>query len=179
MAQVSNGAESHSLDTGWAIKHGLIGGLIAGITFAMAEMIAGAIFKGNPFMSLYGIAGLVLQTPPDQISQGTAIIVGGLAHMIYSMMLGVIVAYIVANFPALYNSSVATVVFATVIGFIIWPLNFYVLAPILNAPWFQKEDPIQQFIWHTFMYGTVLGLYLASRLPRHNTTSGQTLSGAT
>jgi hypothetical protein len=60
------------------------------------------------------------------------------------------------------------VIFTTVLGLVIWPLNFYVIAPLINAPWFAQvtkpEDQIMQAIWHT-LFGAVLGFYLASRLP--------------
>ncbi len=53
------------------------------------------------------------------------------------------------------------------VGFVLWPLSLYILAPLVNAPWFATDtDPFQQFLWHTFVYGLVLGLYLASRLPQ-------------
>lgn len=164
---VNTNGTGTGVGSGWAIKNGVIGGIIAGIVLAMADIIAAWVSMGQPIAPLQMIAGVPLQRDPTTIDQGTAIVVGVLTHMLLSIVFGVIVAYVVASVPALYNSPVATVIFATLVGFILWPLDFYVIGPAINAPWFRdKTDPVQQFIWHTFMYGTVLGLYLASRLPR-------------
>ncbi len=168
-----------NLGSGWAVRNGLVGGAVAGIVFAMAEMLAALIFNNNFLGPLHMIAGVPLQTPPTKIDDTTAIIVGILTHMAFSMVLGVIVAYIIASVPALQTPT-ATIIFASLVGFIIWPFDFYVLAPIINAPWFaEKTDPVQQFIWHTFAYGTVLGLYLSSQLPRVRATTTTTTTNTT
>lgn len=181
MAQVNINQGGTVVNGSWAVRNGIIGGIIAGIVFAMAEMIAAWVTQNNFLGPLHMIAGIPLQTPPDKISDTTAIIVGLITHMVFSMVFGVIVAYIVASVPALRTTPIVTVVFATIAGFILWPLDFYVIGPIVNAPWFaQKTDPIQQFLWHTFAFGTVLGLYLASQLPRAIvTTSSDTTTTAT
>ncbi len=162
------------VDTGWAVKQGLIGGIIAGIIFAMFEMVIAWLLSGNFFGPLRMIAGIPLQQPPPQIAMGTAIVVGMITHMVFSMMFGVVVAWIVAMVAALRRSPAATVAFATLFGLVLWPLNFFVIAPLINAPWFMTEPSQlwQGFVAHTFMYGTVLGLYLARQLPGAATTGG-------
>lgn len=167
MTAVERSFEAPPVGAGWAIKHGLIGGFIAGVVFAMGEMIGAQLMQGNAFMPLHMIAGVPLQQDPKTIEPGTAIPVGMIAHMMYSMALGVVIAWIVASVAGLRASGARTMMFATLVGFIIWPLNFYVIAPLLNAPWFATEtQPVLQFIYHTFLYGTVLGMYLTARLPR-------------
>ena len=153
------------IGAGWAVKHGLIGGLIAAVVFSMGEMVAAGIMEGNAFMPLHMIAGVPLQQDPKAIDPGIAVPVGVIAHMMYSMALGIVIAFIV-SVSGLHASGARTVMFATIIGFIIWPLNFYLIAPLLDAPWFATEtQPVLQFIFHTFLYGTVLGIYLAARVP--------------
>ncbi|MDQ4077314.1 MAG: hypothetical protein M3220_13835 [Chloroflexota bacterium] len=166
MARMFQDTEGRGIDSEWVLKHGAIGGLIGAIVFAMAEMVAAWLSGGNFFGPLHMMASIPLQQPPPEIARGTALLVGTLFHLAYSVVLGIIVAYIVASVAALRNSSTATIVFATVVGFIIWPLNFYVIAPAINAPWFATEtNPFLQFIFHTFAFGTVLGVYLAAQLP--------------
>ncbi|MFN2431692.1 MAG: hypothetical protein ABR599_02530 [Gemmatimonadota bacterium] len=158
--------ETQPLGSGWAIKHGLIGGFLAGVVFAMGEMIAARLMQGDALMPLHMIAGLPLQQDPKTIAPATAVPVGMIAHMAYSMALAAVLALVVAIVPGLRASGARTVIFATIIGFLIWPLNFYVIAPLLNAPWFATDtEPVLQFVFHTFLYGTVLGMYLAARLP--------------
>ena len=169
MARVYHSTAGATLDAGWAIKNGVIGGIIAGIVFSVAEMVAAWVTMGKPTAPLHMIAGIPLQRDPMTIDDGTAVVVGMLAHMVYSMAVGVIVAFIVRWVSVLRSSPAATVIFATVLGLLAWPLNFYVVAPLINAPWFaavtNPSDQIQQATWHA-LFGAVLGLYLASRLPR-------------
>jgi len=157
---------SAKVGSGWALKHGAIGGAIAAVVFAMAEMTVAWITSGNFIGPMQMIAGVPLRQPPMRIDPMTAVIVGVVSHMAYSITVGIIVAFAVASVPALRASAVVTVLFATVVGFVIWPLNFYLIFPTIGAPWFANEtNPLFQFIFHTFMYGSVLGLYLASRHP--------------
>jgi hypothetical protein len=134
MTRIEKSTEITPIEKGWAIKHGLIGGFIAAIPFILAEIIAAAVDMGKPFMPLHMIASIPLQQMPTKIDPTTAIVIGLLSHVAYSMLVGVIVALIVASVGALRQSPVVTVLFATLIGFLIWPLNFYVIAPSINAP---------------------------------------------
>ncbi|MFL5734248.1 MAG: hypothetical protein ACJ78Q_13755 [Chloroflexia bacterium] len=167
MARVYHSTAGATVDAGWAVRNGAIGGVIAGIVFAAAEMLAAWFTMGKPAAPLHMIAGIPLQQDPMQISDGTAIVVGMLFHMVYSATVGVIVAFVVTSVAVLRNSPATTVIFSTVLGLVLWPLNFYVIAPLIHAPWFaavtNPSDQIQQAIWHA-LFGAVLGLYLASRL---------------
>ncbi len=78
--------------------------------------------------------------------------------MIYGAVFGAFAS--TAGF--LRNSRWALIGVATVFGFALWIVNFYVVAPIL-FPWFGMANPVVQFFAHTFFFGTVLGLVLAAR----------------
>jgi uncharacterized membrane protein YagU involved in acid resistance len=169
MARTYPGGE-HELDTGWGVKQGIIGGVIAGITFVLAEMIGSAVVAGNPFiMPLKAMASVPIGTPPPEIPTGTAIPVGLIFHMLLSIVLGIIFALIVTNVAALRSSPTVLVIAASVYGIIVWLVNFYILAPLIGRPWFTEIPPVPQFVYHTFFFGTVLGLYLAWALPRPRT----------
>lgn len=152
-------------DFGWAIIQGIIGGIIGGITFLLAEMIGGHIVSGAPYvMPLKVIASIPLGKKPPTIATNTAIPDGLITHAILTILFGIIFALIVAAVPALRTSPIMTVIAASVYGLILWLVNFYVLAPLINRPWFKTSPAGQQFVYHTFFFGTVLGLYLASVL---------------
>ncbi len=162
------------LDTGWAVKQGAIGGIIAGIVFAIAEMMGARFIGGNPFLQpLAAIASVPIGQPPPQIMQGystiTFVLIGLVTHMVFSAIFGIIFALAVAKVPAL-RSPVALIVAASIWGFILWVVNFYVLGPALGRPWFAQTPALQQFVYHTFFFGTVLGLYLRSVLPAVRTS---------
>ncbi len=98
---------------GWTIRHGLIGGAIAGIIFALAEMV-GSVLMGMPFLAPFqAFASLALGIPPMDIPLGTAIPVGTIAHMLLSMIYGVAFAFAVQNIALLRTSLPATIIAAT------------------------------------------------------------------
>ncbi|MDQ3937167.1 MAG: hypothetical protein M3253_00635, partial [Chloroflexota bacterium] len=74
---------------------------------------------------------------------------------------GAAVAVIAAVVPQLRSGTLTLVAWASIAGFALWIVNFYVIAPLAGWQWFPNEtDPLVQFVAHTFFYGSVLGLYL-------------------
>lgn len=148
-------------DVRWAVTHGVIGGVIGGIIFAIAEILGGHWISGDPYvMPFKAYASIPLGKMPPTIATSTAIPVGLITHMILSIIFGVIFALIVSSISALRIAPVVTVIAATVFGFALWIVNFYVFVPLINRPWFKMAPAGQQFFYHTFFFGTVLGLYL-------------------
>ncbi|MBI3968852.1 MAG: hypothetical protein HY329_24710 [Chloroflexi bacterium] len=153
------------IDTGWWVKHGVIGGIVAGIVFAMFEMIVAALMDGAMafWMPLRMIGAIILgqQALDPSYSLVNAAAVGFGSHMVMSMIFGAIFALIVAYFPALARSSVGLIVAASVYGLLLWLVNFYLIAPAAGWSWFpDKSNPVVQFFAHTFFFGTVSGIYL-------------------
>jgi hypothetical protein len=164
-------------DTGWWLKHGVIGGIIAGIVFAMFEMVVAAVMMGGNafFMPLRMIGAIVLgQSAMDPgYPLANAAITGLVLHMMLSAIFGAIVALIVSAVPALGRTTAMLLVAASVFGLLLWLVNFYVIAPAAGWNWFPtRTDPIVQFLAHTFLYGTVLGIYLVRVIaPRREVTA--------
>ncbi|MGE3912563.1 MAG: hypothetical protein AB7K36_24595 [Chloroflexota bacterium] len=161
--------------TGHWVTQGIIGGVVAGIIFAMFEMITAALLMGAPafWMPLRMIGAIVLG--PDALEASYPLVTAGLTgvvvHMVLSMMFGAAFGLLVANVPSLARSTGAIVIGATAFGFLLWVVNFYVLAPIFGWDWFPTQtNPIQQFVAHTFFFGSVLGFYLARMKPTHART---------
>ncbi len=151
-------------DTGWWLKQGAIGGVIAGVAFAMFEMLATALLNGAAafFMPLRMIGAIALG--PGALQPGYSLLTAGLVGMVIHMMLalvfGIVFALLVAYVPALANSPMALLAAASAYGLLLWLVNFYLIAPVVGWTWFAMANPVVQFIAHTFFYGTVLGIYL-------------------
>jgi hypothetical protein len=150
----------------WA-KSGLVAGIIGGITFALFEMLVAGILTGNflaPFRMISAVA-LGQQALTPQVSIGTAILVGALVHMVYSIVAGAVFALIVAAIPALHAGKWPIILSASVLGLVMWLVNFYLIAPAAGWMWFpQRASQFWQgFVAHTFLYGSVVGWYLAAR----------------
>lgn len=153
-------------DTGtgrWA-RHGLIGGIAAGIVFALFEMIAAAVLMGTEafFGPLREIGGILLgmQALDPGFPLITAAGVGLLTHLVLSAVYGTGFAVLVAVVPALRSSSMMLIGSATIVGLALWLVNFYVVAPVAGWTWFAMANPVVQFLAHAFFYGSVLGVYL-------------------
>ena len=152
-----------SMDSVWAIKHGLIGGVIAGVVFLIAEMIGSVLLGGELLAPFQAFASIPLGQMPPEIAIGTAIPVGFVTHFVLSIIYGVIFALIVMVVPAMRASSNMLIAAATIFGTLLWIVNFFVLPSVIGRPWFATAPMIPQFVYHAFFYGTVLGLYFASR----------------
>jgi uncharacterized membrane protein YagU involved in acid resistance len=152
-------------DMGWWARRGAIGGIIAGLVFAMFEMIMAALLNGaNAFsMPLRMIGATVLGREALQPSYSllTAGFVGLIVHMMLSIVFGIVFALLVSALPMLANSPPLLLVAASVSGLLLWLVNFYAIAPALGWNWFPtRTNPLVQFLAHTVMYGMVLGFYL-------------------
>ncbi len=152
-------------DAGAWLRYGIVAGIVAGIVFAMFEMIMAAVLNGADafFMPLRMIGGIGLGT--SALGPGTSLLTAGGAglviHMILSMMYGVVVAGVLSLAPALSSSRTAVLVSASVAGFALWILNFYVLAQAFGWIWFPNNtNAAVQFVAHTFFFGTILGYVL-------------------
>lgn len=152
-------------DTGGWIRYGILAGGIAGIAFAMFEMVIAAILDGADalFMPLRMIGAMLLgQEALDPTTPLlTAAAAGLVIHMILSMLYGVAAAAMLSLVPQLSATRAAVIVSTSVAGFALWILNFYIFAPIFGWQWFPEQTNVAvQVVAHTFMFGTVLGVVL-------------------
>jgi hypothetical protein len=139
--------------------------VIAGIVFAMFEMIMAVVTNGADafFMPLrmigaIGLGASALDPSTSLVAAGGA---GILIHMALSMMYGVAVAIVLRAVPSLARTSTAVLAVASAAGFALWVVNFHVLARALGWPWFPEgTNAVVQIVAHTVFFGTVLGLGL-------------------
>lgn len=147
------------------LRAGLVGGAIAGIVFAMFEMMAAAALNGTDafFMPLrmIGGIGLGMSAMDPSTSLLTAGAVGLVIHMALSMMYGGAVVLVANAVPALRRTTGALAVFASAAGFALWVVNFFVLARVFGWAWFPDGQNVAvQVVAHTVAFGSVLGLLL-------------------
>ncbi len=64
--------------------------------------------------------------------------------------------------PGLRRSAVWLVGAATAYGLLLWLVNFYLIARVAGWDWFPDgaDQFWQGFIAHTFVFGSLLGIYL-------------------
>lgn len=157
--------ESDVSETSLEVRHGVAGGIVAGIVFAMFEMVMAAILNGTDafFMPLRMIGAIVLGEDAlmSSYSLAGAAITGVVVHMVMSMVFGMIFALIAGRVPAMARLGGALIAAASVYGLLLWIVNFYLIAPVAGWDWFpDRTEEWVQFVAHTFMFGSVLGFYL-------------------
>ena len=141
-------------------------GVLAGLLFALFEMMAAALMQGSNalFMPLRMIGAIVLGPAALEptYALGVAAVTGVLVHIVLSVALAFVFAAMVP--PAWNRGSLAFAGIA--FGLFLWIMNFYVIAPFAGWSWFpERTNPVVQLVAHTFFYGCPLGWLLArSRL---------------
>lgn len=154
----------------WAIRHGVVGGIVAGLVFAAFEMIVSAAMMGMPafFMPLRMIGAILLG--PQALEPSYSLWAAGLAGVIVHLILAVIYGTIFAVIAGGVRLAGWEVALGGAYGFVLWLLNFYIIAP-RAFPWFLQSSPIVQFVGHTFFFGAVLGWYVWQSRPGQGETS--------
>lgn len=132
-------------------------------------MVAAAALSGpaTVFMPLRMIGGILLgaEALDPAFPLLNAVLAGGLVHLALSAVFGVVGGALLGAAAPIRRSSNWAIGLATVYGYLLWLVNFFVLAYIAGWTWFPEDtNPIVQFLAHTVGFGTVLGVYLASRL---------------
>jgi hypothetical protein len=154
----------------WVIRHGIVGGIIAGIVFAIGEMVISLAMRVGLFSSFRLIGSMILGTQALEPSYPllTAAGVGFLVHVILSMIFGVIFFFLLALFRQLNASTLELLVYGLIYGMVLWINNFLLIAPAA-FPQLTAISPLWNvFFVHTFLYGMVIGAYAAILHPRQN-----------
>lgn len=163
MAATQSKSQSHT-HVGALVTTGAIAGVIAGVIFAMFEMVMAAIMGDGFFMPLRMIGAIVLGE--DALMSSYSLLgaagVGLVVHMMLSAVYGAVFGALVGFVPALAENRLLLVVAATLYGFALWIVNFYIVAPIAFE-WFGMADSTVQFFAHTVFFGTALGMLMLAR----------------
>ncbi len=155
-------------DVAGQARRGLIGGILAGIVFAMFEMIAAVVLMGPPafFMPLRMIGAIVLGPAALEPAYPlpVAAMVGMGLHLMNSALYGAVFAVAILVLPRALRQTPGVVLAATAFGVLLWLVNFFVIAPVAGWRWFPEgTNHLVQFVAHAFAYGTLLGAYVARR----------------
>lgn len=143
----------------WAVRQGALGGIVAGVVFAVFEMIASAAMMGAeaavmPLRMIGAIAlGSAALDPTYPLA--SAVLAALAVHIVLAMIYGGAFGIVAGGL----RTGPAIIGFGTAYGIALWLLNFYIIAPAA-FPWFGDADPVVQFVGHAFFFGSVLGFYL-------------------
>ena len=141
-------------------------GMLAGVVFALFEMLAAWAMGDGFWMPLRMIGAIVLGEEALEASYSLtgAAATGAVVHMVLSALFGAAFGVLLAAVPGVGASRGVLVAAASLYGLALWIVNFYVIAPVAFE-WFQDADPVVQFFAHTVFFGALLGALLAARVP--------------
>ncbi|MBI2953735.1 MAG: hypothetical protein HYY30_05435 [Chloroflexi bacterium] len=159
--------------TGSLLLHGVVGGIIAGLVFALFEMVVAMVMGISFFDPLRLIGSMVLgvEALDPTYPLATAAIVGAVIHLILSAIYGVIFVYLLAYTSQLTSSTGLLLLYGSLFGLALWIVNFLIIAPFVWPQFTMVDQFWMGFVAHTFFFGTVLGGYFAAVRPGGVTTA--------
>lgn len=139
---------------------GIVGGLVAGLIFAVMEMIFAAAMGMSALMPIRMFASILLgQTALSPATSLSLVLpVAIIAHFAIAAFWGAIFGLIAGSIRG-FGSIGAFALAGVVFGTLVWLIDFYVLAPLFWS-WFIETNALGQFILHALFYGLPLGLWL-------------------
>ncbi len=153
-----------ALSLGPPVKHGAIAGLVAGLVFALFEIVLALATQSAPafFVPLRMIGAVLLGPEPSPsfslLNPGSA---GLTIHIALSAVYGGMFGAITALLP---NTAVqrtpGLLIAGSLFGLALWLANFYVIAPAV-FPEFSAPAPLTQLVAHTVCFGAALGFSFA------------------
>lgn len=155
----------------WWDRQGLRGGLLAGIGFALIELLLMGALDGQVEVARFLRRIAAMWIGPAALAPdypfGIVAAVGSVMHLGLSAIFGLIFTWLTESIvPRLARSPGALLAAATAYGLLLWPVNVYLVAPFVGWEWFAHETaPVVQAAAH-LGYGMVLGLYLYRRASR-------------
>jgi hypothetical protein len=157
------------IDNGSMVRQSAIGGLIAGVVFALFQMIAAVTGGDSVFAPLRLIAAIAVG--PEALEPtyplASAVGIGMVVHLVLSLLFGLLFGIGSVVVPAIEFNATSIIFVAAVYGFVLWAVNFNLIAPGI-FPWFTETDAALQIVAHTIFFGAALGFYLSLVLPvRH------------
>lgn len=151
-----------TIATKFGVGQVVAAGFLAGLIFAVFEMIAAAVLNGPQaaFMPLRMIGAMALGA--EALDPGYSILVAGSAGMIVHFMLSIVFALLFALVVSPTATPGTLALIGIGFGTLLWLVNFYVIAPMMGWTWFpERTNAIVQFLAHAFFFGCVVGWTLA------------------
>lgn len=148
------------------MKHGIIGGLMAGLVFLVVEMIlvptvgGGSAFGPPRMMAAIAMGESVL--PPPATFDAVIFLVGMLVHFVLSIVLGIVFATIFAGRAFADTMMIAI---GALFGLAVYFANFYGMTAVF--PWFEMARN-----WITMFAHLVFGAVLGWWVVRHRSAAG-------
>jgi len=153
------------------LRHGVIAGVVAGITLVAEEMLATVLLGGSasdPFRLVASVLFGRQALSPD-FAIWIALLVGAAAHLVLSVLFGLVFVLLVAGAYQLSARVPLLLIYGVLYGLALWELNVLTVLHLLFpqvAPLFGLANQIWNgIVGYAVFYGLVLGAYVAFARP--------------
>lgn len=153
------------------LRHGIIAGLVAGVTLLLEEMVATVLLGGNASNPFRLVASVVFgqQALSPDFALWMPLLVGAAAHVLLSVLFGLVFILLVARAYQLSARAPLLLIYGMLYGLALWELNVLTVLHLLFpqvAPLFGLANQIWNgIVAYAIFYGLVLGAYLAFARP--------------
>lgn len=141
------------------VKEGLAAGLVAGVLFVIAEILAAAS-AGDPALTPFPMfASVVVGADAfEQLSLPVAVLIGTIVHFALSAIFGIVYGFFASREAVdARRSWKRHALLGAAYGCALWLINYQLIGR-LAYPWFADTNAVAQLIVHAFFYGLPLGL---------------------
>ena len=153
------------------VRHGIIAGVVAGITLVAEEMLATVLLGGSASDPFRLVASVVFgpQALAPDFGLWIAVLVGAAAHLVLSVLFGLLFVLLVAGAYQLSARIPLLLIYGVLYGLALWELNVLTVLHLLFpqvAPLFGLANQIWNgIVGYALFYGLVLGAYVAVARP--------------
>ncbi len=156
-------------DMGALVRHGIVGGLIAGAVFLIAQMVINRLLGDPATEPLRAYGSLIMGEEVMTRTDAGPVVAGALLWMGLAALFGVLFAFIVAALKQLgRKASWLLPIHGMIFGLILWLVLFRGIFPGISDGFDQLSQLWNGFVAHTFFYGLPLGAYIGSVRPALN-----------
>ena len=144
-----------------SVGEGIKAGLIAGVIFAMMEIVGAAMMGNPPLMPVRMFASVVLGQGAMEGPLGVPLVVGTIAHLVLSAVFGIVYGLLAARTSEATKTSFGRQAgLGILFGLVVWLVNFHIIARVLY-PWFLGTPQFLQAVMHGLFFGLPLALIYA------------------
>jgi uncharacterized membrane protein YagU involved in acid resistance len=159
-----------------SVGEGVTAGTIAGVIFAMMEIIGAATMGTPALMPIRMFASVVLGKGAMEGPLGTALLVGTIAHLLLSAVFGIAYGVVSARLSGATRTSFGRQAgIGILFGLAVWFVNFQIIARVLY-PWFLGTPQFLQAMMHGLFFGLPLALIYAASERRVHAPAAATRS---
>jgi hypothetical protein len=153
------------------LRHGVIGGVVAGIVLAVEEIVATLVLGGIATDPFRLVASVVLgrQALSPDYAVWLYVLVGAGAHLVLSVVFGSAFLLLVAGAYQLSARTPLLLIYGVLYGLALWELNVLTVLHLMFpqvAPLFGLANQVWNgIVAYAIFYGLVLGAYVAFTRP--------------